>query len=116
MRGRVGWGVVVAGLLVLAAACGGGATESRAMSAAMVGGAAGFTPSRITVNKGDKVQLTVRNTTDRPHGFTIEGYGIREEVAPGQPLKKRFTADKSGNYKVLCQLHPQHQTATLVVQ
>jgi nitrosocyanin len=105
-----------AGLLALSAGCGGGGTQSRTISAAMVGGEAGFTPSTITVNKGDRVELTVRNTTDRPHGFSIEGYGIREEVAPGQPLEKRFTAEKSGNYLIRCQLHDTHQTATLVVQ
>ena len=109
------WGAAV-GLLALTAACGGGGTKSREISAAMVGGAAGFTPSSITVNKGEKVALTVNNTTSRPHGFTIEGYGIREEVAPGQPLEKTFTAGKSGNYLIRCQLHETHQTATLVVQ
>ena len=115
MRGRAIWGTAFV-VALATTSCGGASTMKRDISAAMVGGAAGFTPSKITVDKGDKVELTVRNSTDKPHGFTVEGYGIREEVAPGQPLKEEFTADKSGNYLIRCQLHPQHQTATLVVR
>lgn len=100
---------------VAVAGCGGGAA-TRTVSAAMVGAAPGFSPSTITVDKGDKVALTVGNDTAKTHGFSVEGYGIAKEVAPGSPLKVTFTASKEGVYKVFCQLHPAHQTATLVVR
>jgi nitrosocyanin len=83
----------------------------------MVGGAAGFEPATITVDKGEKVIFTVGNTTEKTHGFTIDGYGVRKEVpAHAAALKVELEASKSGTYRIRCQLHPAHQTATLVVQ
>ena len=81
-----------------------------------MGGAAGFAPSTITVDKGDHVVLTVGNSTAKTHGFTIDGYGIQEEVAAHTPAKVELTASKAGTFRIRCQLHPAHQIATLVVQ
>lgn len=86
------------------------------VSAVTVDGGAGFTPATITVDKRNRVELQVGNTTDAVHGFSIEGYGVQEEVKPGEPLEVRFTATKAGTYKIYCQLHEAHGTATLVVR
>jgi heme/copper-type cytochrome/quinol oxidase subunit 2 len=97
-------------------ACGGSQTVDRAVYAAKVDGGAGFAPATITVDKRNRVELAVGNTTDVVHGFSIEGYGIQEEIQPGSPIDVEFTAIKAGTYKVYCQLHPAHQTATLIVR
>ncbi len=105
--------VVVA---VALSACGGTQTVHKTINAAVVSGAPGFTPPTITVDKRNRVELEVGNTTTAVHGFSIEGYGIQEEVKPGEPLELKFTATGAGTYKIYCQLHPDHQTATLIVR
>ena len=104
------------GLALVLAGCGGHATSRRSIDAAAVAGGAGFDPATVTVHKDDNVVLTVGNTTDKTHGFSIEGYGIHDEVSPGTPLKVKFKAKKPGTFKIFCQLHPAHQVATLVVE
>jgi nitrosocyanin len=103
------------GVLVLVG-CGNSTTDRRTINAAAVNGKPGFTPQVIEVHKGDKVDLTVGNTTDKTHGFSIEGYGVKATtVEPGKPTHVKFTANKTGTYKVFCQLHPAHQFATFQV-
>ena len=96
--------------------CGGHANLVRSIDAAQINGGAGFSPARIVVHKDDNVTLDVGNTTATKHGFSIEGYGIHDEVDPGADLKVKFSAGKPGTFKIFCQLHPAHQTATLVVE
>jgi heme/copper-type cytochrome/quinol oxidase subunit 2 len=113
-RGRM---LIAAGVAALALAGCGGSTVERSINAATVGTDPGFSPGVITVDKGEEVVLSVGNTTTRPHGFAIEGYGVLEEVNPNIPLEVRFIARKGGTFKVYCHLHKEtHQPATLVVQ
>ena len=94
----------------------GTSTDRRAIAATVIGGSAGFYPEDITVDKKDTVRLKVGNGTDRTHGFSIEGYRVRREVKPNETLDLRFTASRAGTFKIFCQLHPAHGTATLVVR
>ncbi|HEX8769599.1 MAG TPA: cupredoxin domain-containing protein [Acidimicrobiales bacterium] len=103
------------GLMALTG-CGNETTSHRTINAAAVNGKPGFAPEVIEVHKGDKVDLTVGNTTDKAHGFSIDGYGLKAKtVDPGKPIHVKFTAKKTGTYKVFCQLHPAHQAATFQV-
>lgn len=104
------------GVALAMAGCGGHATAHRSIDAVAVAGGAGFDPVTITVHKDDNVVLTVGNSTDKTHGFSVEGYGIHDEVMPGTPLVVKFSAGKPGTFKIFCQLHPAHKTATLVVE
>ena len=104
------------GFALVASGCGGHATSKRSIDAVPVSGGSGYDPVTITVHKDDNVVLTVGNTTAATHGFSIEGYGIHDEVKPGAPLVVKFSAGKPGTFKIFCQLHPAHKTATLVVQ
>ncbi len=104
--------VVAVGL----SACGGVREVDRDITAARVDGGAGFTPLTITVDKRNRVEIHVANSTDAVHGFSIEGYGVQEEVKPGEPLEVDFTATNAGTYKIYCQLHEAHRTATLIVR
>jgi nitrosocyanin len=101
---------------VMAIAGCGNDTVTRRINAAAVNGKPGFAPEVIEVHRGDKVNLTVGNTTDKTHGFSIDGYGLKAKtVEPGKPIHVKFTAKKTGTYKVFCQLHPAHQFATFQV-
>ena len=82
----------------------------------MVEGGAGFNPTTLAVGNRNDVVLRVGNVTGTPHGFAIEGYGIRHTVDPGATLDLRFKARKNGVFKIFCQLHETHQTATLIVR
>ena len=104
------------GLSLLLSGCGGSPEETLSISAASVAGGAGFTPAELTVDKDDNVTLAVGNTTSAVHGFSIEGYGIRQEIAPGTPTEISFKSRKPGTFKIFCQLHETHQIATLVVR
>ena len=94
------------------------ATEpvERSMSAALVGGSAGFRPASVRVQQGEKVDLTVNNRTTAPHGFTIQDHNVSRTVDPDKPIHVRFTARQVGRFRIFCQLHPAHQPATLVVR
>ena len=117
-RPRQSTAVIAAALAVVATAGCAGQSERRTIAAATVeGGAPGFSPDVVTVHTGDKVDLIVSNSTDRTHGFDIEGYGIEaRQIDPTlKPEEVKFTARRAGTFKIYCHLHPQHQTATLVV-
>ncbi|HEX7277016.1 MAG TPA: cupredoxin domain-containing protein [Acidimicrobiales bacterium] len=107
---------MAAAVAVGLSACGGTQHVDRDITAARIEGGAGFTPLSITVDKRNRVEIHVANSTDAVHGFSIEGYGVQEEVKPGEPLEVKFTATNAGTYKIYCQLHEAHQTATLIVR
>ncbi len=104
------------GLALVLSGCGGHATLTRSIDAVQTSAGAAFDPLTITVHKDDNVVLNVGNTTAVTHGFSIEGYGIHDTVDPGTPIKVKFKARKPGTFKIFCQLHPGHHTATFVVE
>jgi len=104
--------VVAVGL----SACGGTQAVERTVDAVKVEGGPGFLPLTVTVDKRNRVEMTVGNSTDAVHGFSIEGYGIQEEVQPGAALELDFIATNAGTYKIYCQLHEAHKTSTLIVR
>jgi heme/copper-type cytochrome/quinol oxidase subunit 2 len=62
------------------------------------------------VNKGDHVTITLRSE-DTLHGFYLDGYGIDQEVRPGETIRFTFVATKSGKFGFRCShtcgvLHP----------
>ncbi|HEX3393979.1 MAG TPA: cupredoxin domain-containing protein [Acidimicrobiales bacterium] len=109
--------VAGAALAALALAGCSGQTSHSAIAASIVNGKAGFTPHTISVHKNDKVDLLVTNTTDKTHGFDIEGYHISRVIDPtAPPVHVKFTASQAGTFRIFCHLHPTHQTATLFVE
>ncbi len=93
-----------------------GQPAHRTIAATIVDGKPGFSPATVNVRKGDHVDLVVRNTTDKTHGFEIEGYKITRLIDPtAPPVHVKFTAHQGGTFRIFCQLHQTHQTATLVV-
>jgi hypothetical protein len=103
------------GLALVLSGCGGHPDVERQISVAPGPSGATFQPVTITVNKDDNVRLAIGNPTTSAHGFSIEGYGIQDQVPPGG-MEKKFQAVHPGTYKIYCQLHETHQVATLIVQ
>lgn len=70
-----------------------------------------FSPSSITVNKGDKVKLTFKNVGDVIHDFTIDELGVKTRILEsGESQTIEFTADKSGTFNFYCSV-PGHKEA-----
>jgi nitrosocyanin len=108
--------IAVACLGLAFTGCGGHPDVHRQITAVDVGGGAGFEPATLTVHKDDVVRISVSNASSKTHGFSIEGYGIRDEVQPNNPIRVRLRAKKPGTFKIYCQLHETHQVATLIVE
>src|SRR5947209_7415404 len=92
---------------LLAASCG-VRTAHKSVSAAAQGTATGWKGAPIRVKKGDKVVITVGNTTARTHGFSIDAFRIKTTVDPGKKTEAKLTPTATGHYVIYCQLHPAH--------
>lgn len=60
-----------------------------------------FEPSVITVNKGDRVKITI-TSADVAHGFAISDYGVNKRIDAGKTEVVEFTADKTGTFTYRC--------------
>jgi nitrosocyanin len=78
-----------------------------------------FAPSTLTVNKGDKVQITFQNSSGI-HDFVIDEFNVEStRISEGQTDTVEFTADKAGSFKYYCSVGNHRQMGmegTLVVQ
>lgn len=63
-----------------------------------------FSPSTITVNKGDTVKLHIKSI-DVTHGFGLPDFGINENLAPGKTVDVEFVADKAGTFTFVCTVY-----------
>ena len=78
-----------------------------------------FTPSLITVNKGDRVKITFVNSSGF-HDFKIDEYGIAapQKQSPSTSVLE-FTADKAGSFEYYCSVgshRAQGMKGTLIVK
>ena len=60
-----------------------------------------FTPSEITVQKGETVKL-VLTSDDVTHELVIPDLGVRQEVSKGHPAEVTFVASKAGDFHGMC--------------
>ena len=60
-----------------------------------------FSPSTITVNKGDKVRLKI-TSQDTTHGFALPDFGVEQTLDAGKEVMVEFTADKAGTFEFRC--------------
>ncbi len=60
-----------------------------------------YSPSTITVNPGDTVQIELVST-DVVHGLYVDGYSVSVQADPGQTRTLTFIADRSGSYRFRC--------------
>lgn len=62
-----------------------------------------FSPSSITVTKGETVSLTFRNTGKFAHNLTIQGLGVATKtIAGGESDSVEFTAAQAGTFAYYC--------------
>ena len=120
---------VLAVVALLGAACGGdggegdgGTTPPGTTSAPTDGGAETaleladfeFVPASLTVSSGDTI--TLENTGEAPHTFTIADEGIDEQVDAGQSGEATVDLDP-GTYDFVCTFHEaQGMVGTLTVE
>lgn len=61
-----------------------------------------FTPNAITVNKGDKVKITFKNSNGF-HDLKIDEYNVAtKQIQGGSQDVVEFTADKAGTFEYYC--------------
>jgi hypothetical protein len=90
--------------------------ESVQVISALIGGKNVFIPSTIVVTDGGPRTLRLFNTTDAPHGFAIDGLDIELVLPVREELEVHLPPLVGGHvYRIHCQLHPPHRSATLVV-
>lgn len=78
-----------------------------------------FSPSTITVKKGDRVKIIFQNT-DGFHDFMINEFGVatKQIRSPGTEVLE-FVADKAGSFKYYCSVGSHYSMGmkgTLVVE
>lgn len=62
-----------------------------------------FTPSTITVKKGEPVQITFKNAGKYPHNLTISELSLQTKtIQPGQEDTITFTPTKVGSFTFIC--------------
>lgn len=62
-----------------------------------------FSPSTITVSKGDTVVLNL-TSEDVPHGFSLADFNISETLTPGKTKQVTFVADQVGTFSFSCSI------------
>lgn len=60
-----------------------------------------FTPSQITVKRGEVVTLAFRSA-DFVHGFNLPDMGVRADLMPGRVTKVRLQPSQAGTFAFLC--------------
>lgn len=112
------WGVLGAGLLL--ALVGSAAADHHGeppieIVSTNVQGKNVFIPSTIVVTAGKPRTLSLFNTTDTPHGFTIAAAGVQEVLPPKVEHTVEVPGLSPGIYRIGCHLHPPHRSAQLLV-
>ena len=96
-----------------------GAMTSSVKEITVSGKSFAFTPSTITVNKGDKVKIIFKNTGGF-HDFVIDEFNVETPtIQSGQEATAEFTADKAGTFEYYCGVGNHRQMGmkgTLVVK
>ncbi len=92
---------------------------SKTKSFTVVGKAYSFTPSVITVNKGDTVMITFQNASGT-HDWRIDEFNVHTSVIQGGKEEMiHFVADKTGTFEYYCSVGNHRQLGmkgTLIVK
>lgn len=84
------------------------------------GGEFKFSPSEITVKKGEKVKLTFKNTGKFQHDYVIADLNVStKRIQPGEEDTVEFTPEEAGEFKFICSVgnhEEQGMTGTLTVE
>jgi plastocyanin len=61
-----------------------------------------FAPEEITVNRGDRLFLTVVNEDDYDHGLAIDAFGISQRMPAKSTIKIDFVVTQAGDFPFYC--------------
>lgn len=62
-----------------------------------------FRPAEITVQRGERVRLVLKNVGEETHEFELDGYNFEiADIEPGQVVTVVFSADKTGRFEFSC--------------
>jgi len=105
--------VLIVGLVSLALAitgCEGSEIEERSVSMVEFK----FEPRELTVQRGQKVVVTLHNVGTAAHNFTISDLNVRSaDIQPGKTAKVEFTPDRAGTFRYMCTV-PGHEEAGMI--
>jgi plastocyanin len=75
-----------------------------------------FRPDCLSVDVGATIPMTItlENTGDAPHTFTVDGTDVSFDVPAGETAEGTLSGVTPGRYEVTCIYHPQ-MTATLEI-
>lgn len=79
---------------------GGGATE-------VVASDLSFSPTKLSLKPGEKIELTLTNEDSTTHSFTSEDLGVDIEAEGGASASTSLTAPQSGIAEFHCRFHSQ---------
>jgi cytochrome c oxidase subunit 2 len=95
-------GVIVVGLMLTAALC---VDESKAKPTAqkieVVARQFSFSPSEITIKKGEPVTIAM-TSTDVTHGLVISELGVKTDIKKGKEEDVNVTAQTVGTFQGRC--------------
>jgi len=91
----------------------GSATVSAGQTVDITAGDLYFQPNTLTVTKGTKVTLSIKNAGAIEHTFTLPPFHINVVLQPGQSQTVSFTPTTSGTYYWYCAV-PGHAQAGMV--
>lgn len=64
-----------------------------------------FDPTYIRANEGARVTVSLRNSGEAPHTFTMAGQGVDQQLAPGATAQVTVALPQSGPAVFVCTLH-----------
>lgn len=95
------------------------AVDENVKSFTVVGSNFSFSPTSLTVNKGDMVRITFKNDNGL-HDFVLDEFNIKTAVINGgEEQVVEFVADKAGSFEYYCSVGQHRQMGmkgTLTVQ
>ena len=74
-----------------------------------------YSPTTITLKKGQKVTFALKNTDAFKHNLTIKGLKINTDVNSGKTGVATLTPKVPGTYEFHCEYHPQQMKGTITV-
>ena len=91
-------------------------TGDTVLTAMVADGATRWSPAALTIKKGDSAQLTLKNTTEKEHGFSIDELGIAETIKPGETKMVSLKTAQGGSVRYYCPLHKAHVSGQLTIE
>ena len=73
-----------------------------------------YEPNQITVNKDDKVRITL-TSVDNNHSIRIPGFFIDKDIIPGTPTIIEFIANREGEL-VFYELENENMRGKVIIQ